>query len=200
MQSDLGSVHIGLLPSGLHSLKPWYMQLQKFIFALVWWSKCSSSHVLRSFLPTQLNPPWRHIAFLELWATCWSNERNLKRVNFKNEIFHPIHILIRIPKSHSEIVMLDAASQKKIHTLASVWYKIGLLWTMIEYLRSAGMLFSRHFKKSYGLGLSKELLCITMAQAAAKLWPFKIGGLKKIRHFGYKAIFINQGNSTKLDL
>ena len=85
MQSDFGFVHIVLIPSGLHFLKPWYMQLQKFIFALVWWSKSLSSQVLRSFLPTQLNPPWRHIAFLELLATYWSNERILKRVNLKTQ-------------------------------------------------------------------------------------------------------------------
>ena len=60
---------------------------------------------------------------------------------------------------------------------------------MIAFLKSAGMLFFRYFTKRYGLGLLKELLYNTMAQAAAKLCPFKIGGLKKLRHFGFEATF-----------
>ena len=50
---------------------------------------------------------------------------------------------------------------------------------MITYLKSAGILFFKYCAKRYGLGLSKELLFITIAQGASKLLLVKVGGPKK---------------------
>ena len=41
-------------------------------------------------------------------------------------------------------------------------------------------MFFKYSVKRYGLGLSNELLCIMIAQGAAKLWPFKVEGWRKI--------------------
>ena len=60
---------------------------------------------------------------------------------------------------------------------------------MITYLKSAGISFFKYCGKRFGLGLSKELLCITLAQEDVKLLPFKVGGLKKSDIFGFKATF-----------
>ena len=51
---------------------------------------------------------------------------------------------------------------------------------MITYLKSAAMLFFKLNKNRYGIGLSNEQLLINIAQGAAKLWPVKVGGPKKI--------------------
>ena len=64
-------------------------------------------------------------------------------------------------------------------TRPSVWSKIGVLWAKITYLKSAAMLFFKQYPNRYCLGLSNELLFITIAQEAAKLWPFKVGGPKE---------------------
>ena len=43
------------------------------------------------------------------------------------------------------------------------------------------MLFFKLRTDRYGLGLSNEPLFIIIAQGAAKLWPIKVGDLKKIK-------------------
>ena len=46
----------------------------------------------------------------------------------------------------------------------------------------------------HGLGLSKELLFIILAQGAAKLWPVKVGGWKKnCLSCGFAALSYNDG-------
>ena len=47
------------------------------------------------------------------------------------------------------------------------------------YLKSAAMLFFKSSANRYGLGLSNELLFIIIGQGAAKLWPVKVGDLKR---------------------
>ena len=45
---------------------------------------------------------------------------------------------------------------------------------------TATMLFLKLDSNIYGSGLSNELLFITIAQEATKLWPIKVGGPKEL--------------------
>ena len=47
-------------------------------------------------------------------------------------------------------------------------------------LKSAATLLTRYYAIQKLLGPSNEILCINVAQGAAKLQEFKVGGLKKI--------------------
>ena len=51
----------------------------------------------------------------------------------------------------------------------------------VMYLKSAALLFFKLYAYRYDLGLSNELQIIIIAQEAAKLWPVKVVGRKKIR-------------------
>ena len=70
---------------------------------------------------------------------------------------------------------------RKTGLFGSLWYKMKVLWMGITYLKSAALLFFKLCAYIYDLGLSNELLIIIIAQEAAKLWPIKIGGPKKIQ-------------------
>ena len=69
---------------------------------------------------------------------------------------------------------------RKTGLFGSLWYKMKVLRMKITYLKSTAFLFFKLSTYRYDLGLSNELLIIIIAQGAAKLWPVKVGGLKKI--------------------
>ena len=48
------------------------------------------------------------------------------------------------------------------------------------YLKSTTMPLFKLRSNRYDLGLSNDLLFIIIAQEGARLWPVKVGGLKKI--------------------
>ena len=120
--------------------------------------------------------------------------------------------LMRFQQKKSLNIQIQIQPAKKRYThFASVWYKIRLLWGIITYLKSSGMLLLKYCANIYGLRLLIELLYITIVQGAAKLWHFKIGDLKKNQTFwvwGYILfgksdsawLDLDQGNSTILDL
>ena len=60
-----------------------------------------------------------------------------------------------------------------------------LLWAKITCLKSAWMLFIKKCTSRYSFGLSKQLLCIIIAQGDSNLWPVKVIGQKN-SHCGCK--------------
>ena len=70
-------------------------------------------------------------------------------------------------------------------TLVQIW----LVWPKITYLKSAVILIFKLNTNRYGIGLPNEQFFIIIAQEAAKLWPVKVGGLKKNMTFWVQGCF-----------
>ena len=62
----------------------------------------------------------------------------------------------------------------KFTLLAKYYIDKFTVWNKIRYLKDAAMLSFKYSLKRYDLGLSNELLLITIAQETAKLWPSKV--------------------------